>query len=168
MFFFFNYFYFLAVLGLLCVAFSDFHERGLLFIAMCRLLSRVAFLVVEHRLQGTWVSVVAAHRLRNYGAWASLLCGVWNLHRPGLNPPCVPFIGSGLHCSTRAVQNETFERDYELFYKTCDFTKCAGFSRRACSLWISLTIQQTFYWLPINRHYILWGSSKWRGIWLLL
>ena len=43
---------FLAVLGLCCCvwAFSSCHERGLLFVAVGRLLAAVASLVVEHGL----------------------------------------------------------------------------------------------------------------------
>ena len=42
--------YFLAVLGLHCFAFSSCGEQGLLFVAVCRLLSAVASLVAEHGL----------------------------------------------------------------------------------------------------------------------
>ena len=53
-FFFFNIFIylFLAVLGLCCCAwaFSGCGEQGLLFVAVCRLLTVVASLVAEHRL----------------------------------------------------------------------------------------------------------------------
>ena len=55
-FFFFKFIYFiylfLAVLGLRCCtwAFSSYGERGLLFVAVCRLLIAVAFLVAEHEL----------------------------------------------------------------------------------------------------------------------
>ena len=43
---------FLAVLGLRCCtwAFSSCGERGLLFVAVCRLLTAVASLVAEHEL----------------------------------------------------------------------------------------------------------------------
>ena len=45
-------FYFLATLGLHCCsqAFSSCGERGLLFVAVCGLLTVVTSLVVEHRL----------------------------------------------------------------------------------------------------------------------
>ena len=51
--FFFNFYLFLAVLGLRCCmrAFSSCGERGLLFIAVRRLLIVVASLVAEHGLQ---------------------------------------------------------------------------------------------------------------------
>ena len=51
--FFFKLIYlFLAVLGLCCRAqfFSSYAERGVLFVAVCRLLIAVASLVVEHGL----------------------------------------------------------------------------------------------------------------------
>ena len=46
------FFFFLAMLGLCCCAwaFSSCGERGLLFLAVCRLLIVVASLVVEHGL----------------------------------------------------------------------------------------------------------------------
>ena len=46
-------FLFLAALGLRCCvwAFSSYGERGLLFVAVHRLLTAVASLVAEHRLQ---------------------------------------------------------------------------------------------------------------------
>ena len=69
---------FLAVLGLCCWA--DFS------------------LGVMRRLQGAWASVVAArglsscasqaleHRLRSCAAWAQLLCAMWDLPGPGIEP----------------------------------------------------------------------------------
>ena len=93
--------YFSAVLGLYCCtrAFSSCGERGLLFIALCRLLTAVAYLVAEHGLQahtfqqlqhaGSVVvvrqpqsvraSVVAARGLR-----CSAACGIFP--DQGLNP----------------------------------------------------------------------------------
>ena len=76
--FFFNLF--LAVLGLrFCArAFSSCCERGPLFIAVCRPLTVVASLVVEHRLQ--------TRRLSSCGSRAYLLRGMWDPPRPGLEP----------------------------------------------------------------------------------
>ena len=56
---------FLVVLGLCCCmdVFSSCSERGLL-----GLLTVVTFLVAEHRLSGTWASVVAAHGLSSCGS----------------------------------------------------------------------------------------------------
>ena len=50
--FIFYFILFLAVLGLHCCAraFSSCGERGLLFVAVCRLLIAVASLIVEHGL----------------------------------------------------------------------------------------------------------------------
>ena len=90
---------FMAVLGLRCCrwAFSSCGERGLLFVAVCRLLIAVAPRC-RARALGTRASVVAAHglsscgswalelRLRSCGAQASLLRGMWDLPRPGLEP----------------------------------------------------------------------------------
>ena len=71
---------FLAVLGLrFCArAFSSCGKRGPLFIAVCWPLTIAAFLVVEHRLQ--------MRRLSSCGSRAQLLCGMWDLPRPGLEP----------------------------------------------------------------------------------
>ena len=46
--------------SLLCRVFCSCGERGLLLIAFRELLTEVAPLGVEHRLQGPWASVVAA------------------------------------------------------------------------------------------------------------
>ena len=53
-------------------------ERGLLFIAVHRPLTIRASFVVEHRLQ--------TRRLSSSGSRAQLLCGMWDLPRPGLEP----------------------------------------------------------------------------------
>ena len=70
----------MAVLGLrFCArAFSSFSERGPLFIAVRGPLTIAASLVAEHRLQ--------TRRLSNCGSRAQLLCGMWDLPRPGLQP----------------------------------------------------------------------------------
>ena len=57
---------FLAVLGPRCMrTFSNCGHRGFLIV--------VAFLIVEHELQGTWTSVVGRHRLSCPSACASFL-----------------------------------------------------------------------------------------------
>ena len=70
----------MAVLGLrFCArAFSSCGKRGPLFIAVRGPLTIAASHVAEHRLQ--------AHRLSNCGSRAQLLCGMWDLPRPGLEP----------------------------------------------------------------------------------
>ena len=70
----------MAVLGLrFCVrAFSSCGKRGPLFIAMRGPLTIAASLVAEHRLQ--------TRRLSDCDARAQLLCGMWDLPRPGLEP----------------------------------------------------------------------------------
>ena len=71
---------FMAVLDLrFCArAFSSCGKRGPLFITVCGPLTIVVSLVAEHRLQ--------THRLSNCGSRAHLLCGMWDLPRPGLEP----------------------------------------------------------------------------------
>ena len=59
-------------------AFSSCGERGPLFIVLRGPLTVAASLVAEHRLQ--------THRLSNCGSRAQLLCGMWDLPRPGLEP----------------------------------------------------------------------------------
>ena len=69
----------MAVLGLrFCVrAFSSCGEWPL-FLAVRGPLTIAASLVAEHRLQ--------MRRLSNCGLRAQLLCGMWDLPRPGLEP----------------------------------------------------------------------------------
>ena len=70
----------MAVLGLhFCArAFSSCGKRGPLFIAVRGPLTIAASLLAEHRLQ--------MRRLSNCGSLAQLLCGMWDLPRPGLEP----------------------------------------------------------------------------------
>ena len=70
----------IAMLGLhFCArAFSSCGKRGPLFIAVRGPLTVVASLVAEHRLQ--------TRRLSSCGSRAQLLCGMWDLPRPGLEP----------------------------------------------------------------------------------
>ena len=74
------FYLFLAVLGLrFCArAFSSCGKRGPLLIAVRGPLTIAASLVAEHRLQTC--------RLSSCGSQAQLLCGVWDLPRPGLEP----------------------------------------------------------------------------------
>ena len=79
--------------GCLPVAASEGYSR-----AVCRLLTVLASLDVEYRLQSTLVSVGAAHglsccgsrspehRLSNRSSQARFLRGVWNLPRSGTEP----------------------------------------------------------------------------------
>ena len=76
----FIYLFIFGVLGLrFCArAFSSCGERGPLFIAVRRPLTIAASLVAEHRLH--------TRRLSSCGSRAQLLCGMWDLPRPGLEP----------------------------------------------------------------------------------
>ena len=81
----------LAVRGLRCCV-------GLSPVAVPGLLTAVASPVAEHRLWGVWASAVAArglcscgsqaleHRLSGSGAEALLLCNMWDLPSPGIQP----------------------------------------------------------------------------------
>ena len=71
---------FMPVLGLrFCArAFSSCSKWGPLFIAVRGPLTIAASLFAEHRLQ--------TRRLSSCGSRAQLLCGMWDLPRPGLEP----------------------------------------------------------------------------------
>ena len=76
---------------LLLRLFSSDGERGLLSVVLRGLLIPVDSPVEEHGLEGTWASVVAAcglsivaHRLSSCDARVELLCGTWDLSRPGI------------------------------------------------------------------------------------
>ena len=77
---FFIYLFIFGCVGLrFCArAFSSCGKRGPLFIAVRGPLTIAASLVAEHRLQTC--------RLSNCGSRAQLLCGMWDLPRPGLEP----------------------------------------------------------------------------------
>ena len=77
----------MVVLGLcFCArAFSSCGKRGPLFIAVCGPLTSAASLVAEHRLQ--------TRRLSSCGSRAQLLCGMWDLPRPGLEPVSLALAG---------------------------------------------------------------------------
>ena len=66
-------------------ALSSCGKRGPLFIAVRGPLTIVASLVAEHRLQ--------TRRLSSRGSRAQLLCGMWDLPRPGLEPVCPALAG---------------------------------------------------------------------------
>ena len=78
---------FLAALGLRsCVrAFSSCGERGLLFVAVHGLLIAVASLVVARGLSSCGSRALEC-RLSSCGARDQLLCSMWDLPGPGLEP----------------------------------------------------------------------------------
>jgi len=63
---------------------SSCGEWGLLFVAVCQLLTAVASLVVEHGLR--------VPRLSNCGTWALLSYGMWDSPRPEIElmSPALP------------------------------------------------------------------------------
>ena len=103
---------FMAVLGLcFCArAFSSCGKRGPLFIAVRGPLTIAASLVAEHRLQ--------TRRLSNYGSWAQLLRGMWDLPRPGLEPVSPALAG---RFSTTAPPGKPSSNVFDSF--TCSFKK---------------------------------------------
>ena len=74
------------MLGLRCYAraFSSCGKWGLLFIVVHGLLIAVA--CCGARALGMWASVVVVHGLSSCGARALLLCGMWDLPGPGIEP----------------------------------------------------------------------------------
>ena len=88
------------MLGLCCcIGFSLVSViRGYSLTVVRGLLTEVASLVVEHRFWSTWAPAAAVcglsscgpraleHRLSICGPWAYLLCGMWDLPRPGIEP----------------------------------------------------------------------------------
>ena len=76
------------MLGLRCCmqAFSSCRERGLLFNAVRGLLIVVASHCRARTAPGARASVVLACRLSSCGAQACLLCSMWDLPRPGIEP----------------------------------------------------------------------------------
>ena len=75
-------------------ALSSCGKGGPLFIAVRGPLTIAASLAAEHRLQ--------TRRLSSCGTWASLLRGMWDPPRPGLEPvsPCIDRQTLN-HCATR-------------------------------------------------------------------
>ena len=100
----------LTVLGLrfYARAFSSCGERGPLFIAVRGPLTVAASLVVEHRLQ--------TRRLSSCGSRAQLLCGMWDLPRPGLKPMS-PALAGGF--STTAPPGKPYNYFYILLNSIC-------------------------------------------------
>ena len=100
-FFFFFFFFFLAVLGLrFCArAFSSCSKRGPILIAVRGPLTIAASLVVEHRLQTC--------RLSSCGSRASLLRGMWDLPRPGLEPVSPALAGRAKNAFNQRCEPKT-------------------------------------------------------------
>ena len=95
----------MAVLGLRFCArsFSSCGERGPLFIAVHGPLTVAASLFAEHRLQ--------TRRLSSCGSRAQLLCSMWDLPKPGLEPAS-PALAGGF--STTAPPGKTLMLSFKL------------------------------------------------------
>ena len=89
-------------------AFSICGEQGPLFIAVRRPLTVAASLVAEHRLQTC--------RLSSCGSRAQLLCGMWDLPRPGLEPVSPALAG---RFSTTALPGKP-STGFSIFTKLCN------------------------------------------------
>ena len=89
-------------------AFSSCGERGPLFITVRWPLTIAASLVAEHRLQ--------TRRLSNCGSQAQLLCGMWDLPRPGLEPVS-PVLAGGF--STTAPPGKPHSIGFDKWIMTC-------------------------------------------------
>ena len=137
----------LSVLGLCCCAraFSSCSERGLLFVAVRRLLIVVASLVEEHRLQACGLqqlwhagfsscgSRALEHRLSSCGSRAQLLCSMWDLPGPGLEPVSPELAGRFLTTAPpgKSLKTETFGgraqigMDFQKFKKRVNLPVCS-------------------------------------------
>ena len=109
------------MLGLrFCVrAFSSCGKRGPLFIAVHGPLTIAASLVAERRLQ--------THRLSSCGSRAYLLCGMWDLPRPGLEPVSPALTG---RFSTTAPWGKP-----QIFFKICPTTPSAMYVVWGVTCW---------------------------------
>ena len=72
--------------SLLGTGFLQFQQAGVLFIVVSGLLSTVASLCCGARALGTQASAVVARGLSSCGAQAQLLCSMWDLPGPRLEP----------------------------------------------------------------------------------
>ena len=86
---------FVAVWSLCLVMYG---QPGLLFVALCRLLIPVAFLVVEHRLYACMFSSCSLQAVElglcSCGSWAYLVPrGMWDPPGPGNEPMCPALAG---------------------------------------------------------------------------
>ena len=100
-------------------AFSSCSERGPLFIAVRRPLTIAASLVAEHRLQ--------THRLSNCGSRAQLLCGMWDLPRPGLEPVS-PVLAGGFSTTAPPGKPTNLIFVFQLRFNKVQYAKNVAFS----------------------------------------
>ena len=115
----------MAALGLHCCAqaFSSCSKRGLLLVAVCRLLIAVASLCCRARALGTRASVAVARGLSSCGSWALerrlsscgaqalLLHGMWDLPGPGLVPVSPALAGGFLTTVTPGKSRKGLQRN---------------------------------------------------------
>ena len=121
---------FMAVLGpRFCVrAFSSCGKRGLLFIAARGPLTTAASLVADHRLQ--------THRLSNCGSWAQLLCGMWDLPRPGLEPVSPALAG---RLSTTAPPGKPSDNHFMMYITQIIMVYTLNLCSAVCQLYLNKT-----------------------------
>ena len=100
-------------------AFSSCSGRGPLFIAVRRPLTIAASLVAEHRLQ--------THRLSNCGSRAQLLCGMWDLPRPGLEPVS-PVLAGGFSTTAPPGKPTNLIFVFQLRFNKVQYAKNVAFS----------------------------------------
>ena len=106
--------------SLLCTCFSGCREQGLLFVAMLGLLTVAASLVARRRLQANklqWLQHLGSALVRagsrvwpsGCGTWAQLLCGMWSLLGPGLEPVSPALAGGFLSTVPPEKPTKCFE-----------------------------------------------------------
>ena len=129
----------MAVLGLrFCArAFSSCGKRGPLFIAVRGPLTIAASLLAEHRLQ--------MRKLSNCGSRAQLLCGMWDLPSPGLEPVSPALAG---RFSTTAPPGKPLTFFFNKIYFICLFLAALGL--RCCTRAFSTCSEQGLLFVAMH------------------
>ena len=134
-------FKFLAVLGLCCCASFSLvaANRGCSLVVVPGLALAVASLL-EHRLQSTRASVIAARSLRSCGSralehrlnscdpWASLLCGLWDHLVWRMEPVCPALAGEFFTTEPPRKAQKTLDKGI-----CSECLKCKRSFRKSCS-----------------------------------
>ena len=81
----------------------------------------VGFSCCEAWALGAWASVVVVHGLSSCGARAYLLCGMWDLPGPGLEPVSLALAGRFLTTAPWLIFNNRFESTVHVVELNCKF-----------------------------------------------